>query len=468
MKYYLQFGLQHLILILIANAFFCGLAAGDSPPNLIVILTDDQGYADVGFNGCMDIPTPNIDRIAAEGVRCTNGYVTFSVCGPSRAGLITGRHQDRFGACRNPTIDPTVPNNGVPTSEKNIAELLKPVGYTSMAVGKWHLGTYPGLRPLERGFDEFFGFLSGGHQYFPEMLTLTDLSEVSYEYEWYNTKLLRNEERVDIDDYLTDELSDAGVDFIKRNSDKPFFLYMAYNAPHTPMQATQKYLDRFAHIENDKRKHYAAMVSAVDDGVGRILDKLTKLDLDEKTIVFFLSDNGGATNNASRNDPLRGHKGSFFEGGVRVPFAVRWKGVLPEGSDYDQPVSSLDIAATITAQADASIPADKPLDGIDLIPYLTGKKKGGPHPTLYWRHYDSDFYAIRDGYHKLILSGKASNKKSDQGPMFFDLNRDLQEKHNLYRNHPEAVEEAAAKLAVWKTQLVPPNAPGLGSWMTKK
>ncbi|WP_197530848.1 sulfatase-like hydrolase/transferase [Bythopirellula polymerisocia] len=435
---------------------------------MIIILTDDQGYADVGFNGCTDIPTPNIDRIAAEGVRCTNGYVTFAVCGPSRAGLITGRYQDRFGACRNPTIDPAVPNNGVPTSEKNIAELLKPIGYTSMAVGKWHLGTFPSLRPLERGFDEFFGFLSGGHQYFPEMLTLNDLSEVTYEFEWYNTKLLRNEARVDIHDYLTDELSDAGVDFIERNSDSPFFLYMAYNAPHTPLQATKKYLDRFPHIQNKKRKTYAAMVSAVDDGVGRILDKLSKLDLDENTIVFFLSDNGGPPENGSRNKPLRGHKGSPFEGGVRVPFAVRWTGTIPAGIDYDQPVSSLDIAATIVAHADASVPVDKPLDGVDLIPYLTEKRIESPHQTLYWRWFDKNIYSVRNGFSKLILvEGEIINDKYEP-QMLFDLKADLSEKNNIFQNRPQTVADASGKLDVWKKELVPPNAPGLGSWMPKK
>ncbi len=442
--------------------------AATRPPNLLVILTDDQGYADVGFNGCTDFPTPNIDRIAHEGVRCTNGYVTYAVCGPSRAGLITGRYQDRFGACRNPTIDPTVPNNGVPTSEKNIAELLNTVGYTSMAVGKWHLGSYPDLRPRVRGFDEFFGFLSGGHCYFPDQLKLNDLSEVTYQYSWYNTKLLRNETPVEIDEYLTDELSNAGVDFIDQNCDKPFFLYMAYNAPHTPLQATDKYLDRFPNIKDKKRKTYAAMISAVDDGVGRLLDKLTEHNLDENTLVFFLSDNGGSPKNASCNKPLRGNKGDPFEGGVRVPFAVRWTGMIPAEKDYDEPVSALDIAATIVAHSGAKVSADKPLDGVDLVPYLSGKKSDAPHETLYWRWFDQDQYAVRHRDHKLILGNSKATKVDYEPSLLFDLGEDLGETTNLIDSEQQTAADVESKLEEWKGQLVDPLAPGLGSWKKPK
>ena len=443
----------------------CSLVIAEQrPPNLIVILTDDQGYADVGFNGCQDIPTPNIDRIALEGARCSNGYVTYAVCGPSRAGLITGRYQDRFGACRNPTIDPTVPNNGVPVEEKNIAELLRPIGYKSMAVGKWHLGTYPNLRPLVRGFDEFFGFLSGGHDYFAENLTLQDLSEVEKPWDWYRTKLLRNDQRVEIQGYLTDELSDAAVDFIQRNHDQPFFLYLAYNAPHTPMQATKKYLDRFPNIETDRRRTYAAMVSAVDDGVGLVLDKLAEHGLEQDTIVFFLSDNGGASNNASRNRPLRGNKGDPFEGGVRVPFAVRWTDTVPAGIDYHLPVSSLDIAATIVAHAEAITSADKPLDGVDLIPHLTGQSSGAPHPLLFWRWFDQERYAVRLGSNKLILMHSEKDKIKFAPGMFFNLEDDVGEKRNLFSERNREVAEASSRLANWREQLIEPLAPGLGSW----
>ncbi|MEQ8208293.1 MAG: sulfatase-like hydrolase/transferase [Lacipirellulaceae bacterium] len=454
-------------LFLIGVGLFTGLsrsAARDDRPNLIVILTDDQGYADVGFNGCQDIPTPNLDRIANEGVRCTNGYVTHSVCGPSRAGLMTGRYQGRFGAARNPTVNPSVENNGIPQTERNIAELLKPFGYMNMAVGKWHLGTHPNLRPRVRGFDEFFGFLSGGHNYFPEQLRLEDLSEVKRSWDWYRTKLLRNETPVEIDQYLTDELSHAAVEFINCNHQKPFFLYVAYNAPHMPLQATPKYLDRFAHIKNKKRRTYAAMVSAVDDGVGKILDAVAKYDLDEQTIVFFLSDNGGPPHNGSSNEPLRGFKGSPFEGGVRVPFAVRWTDTLPAGTDYELPVSALDIAATIVAHSGAKVPKEKPLDGVDLVPYLTGAKTSAPHETLYWRWYDKGRYAVRDGNSKLILANREKGKEAIESPLLFDLQADIGEQKNLHELEPEVMSDAKQKLEVWKQHLVPPIAPGLGSW----
>jgi arylsulfatase A-like enzyme len=453
-------------LLALAIVLVAGLhsVAAERPPNLVIILTDDQGYADVGFNGCQDIPTPNIDRIAAAGAKCTNGYVSYSVCGPSRAGLITGRYQDRFGACRNPTINPTVPNNGVPRSEKNLAELLHPVGYRSMAVGKWHLGTHPDLRPWKRGFDEFFGFLAGGHDYFPEKLTIQDLDGVRKYGDWYRTKLLRNQTRVETDDYLTDELTDAGVDFIERHHDEPFFLYMAYNAPHTPMQATQKYLDRFPHIDDKLRKTYAAMVSAVDDGVGRLLEELEEHDLDENTIVFFLSDNGGAKNNGSGNLPLRGAKGSPFEGGVRVPFAVRWTGTIPAGIDYELPVSSLDIAATIVAHSGAKVPADKPLDGVDLIPYLTGANRESPHPILFWRWFDSKSFAVRIGDQKFIEMGRQKKGERIDSPLLFDLAQDLGEAHNLAEERPAMVQDAQAKLAEWNAPMVDAISPGLSSW----
>ncbi|MEM9528313.1 MAG: sulfatase-like hydrolase/transferase, partial [Bacteroidota bacterium] len=263
------------------------------PPNLVLILVDDLGYGDVGFNGCKDIPTPHIDRLANEGVIFTNGYVTYPVCGPSRAGLITGRYQERFGFARNPLFAPNDPNMGLPITEETIAEVLHKVGYTSAALGKWHLGAHESQRPLVQGFDDFFGFLTGGHRYFPEDYILADEYEVNSQYAAYRTKLLRNETRIEEKEYLTDALSREAVNYIKKYGDNPFFIYLAYNAPHAPMEATEKYLSRFPNIEDKRRRTYAAMVSAVDDGVGRILDQLESMSLDENTLLVFLSDNGG-------------------------------------------------------------------------------------------------------------------------------------------------------------------------------
>ena len=433
-------------------------AATAGPPNVVLVITDDMGYADVGFNGCRDIPTPHIDRIANEGVRFTNGYVTYAVCGPSRAAIMTGRYQDRFGFCRNPTIDPADASAGIPLSERTLAEALRPAGYTSMAVGKWHLGTHPTLWPLERGFDEFFGFLSGGHDYFPERLTLEDLSEVTEKWGWYRTKLLRNRQRVVIDDYLTDELSDAAVEFIERRHAQPFFVYLAYNAPHTPLQATDKYLDRFPHIADKTRRTYAAMVSAVDDGVGRVLDALDATGVADNTIVFFLSDNGGAANNASQNKPLRGAKGDFFEGGIRVPLAMRWPAKAPARLEYDQPVSSLDIFATVAAHAQVKPLEDRPLDGVDLIPYLNNRVAGAPHETLYWRGYDLEKLAIRSGNHKAVIGEKAVAEG------LFELSADIAETKNLAGQQEAKLNHLRRRYETWNQEMIPPAFPRLGSW----
>lgn len=439
------------------------VGAAEPQPNLVVIIADDLGYADVGFNGCEDIPTPHIDRVANEGVRFTSGYVTSAVCGPSRAGLITGRYQHRFGSSLNPTIDPSV-HNGVPRDELTIAEMLRPAGYTSMAVGKWHLGTFPGLRPRERGFDEFYGFLTGGHDYFPENLTLEDLSEVRRQWGWYRTKLLHNGERVGTDEYLTDELSNAAVDFIERKHDRPFFLYLAYNAPHTPMQATDEYLDRFPELEG-RRKVYAAMVSAVDDGVGRVLDALDAHGIGDDTLVVFLSDNGGARNNASVNTPLRGYKRELFEGGVRVPFAMRWPSQLPAGVSYDRPMTSLDIAATIAAAAGSNVARNeqKPLDGVDIRPFVNGETSEAPYDAIYWWVPNHDEVAIRVGDAKAIEFG------GDEAELFlFDLATDLSESENIAEAERSSASELIRRAREWASQMMPPAYPALGTWDPKK
>jgi arylsulfatase A-like enzyme len=427
-------------------------------PNLVLILSDDQGYWDVGFNGCEDIPTPHIDRIAHEGVRFTNGYVTYPVCSPSRAGLMTGRYQGRFGYHRNPTLNPFDSVAGLPLEEENMAEILKKVGYHSGVIGKWHLGTHPKFRPNVRGFHEFYGFVAGGHRYFPEDLTYPDIESVDRAGGWYNTKLLRNETRIETDEYLTDELSNEAVDFIQRNQTKQFFLYLSYNAPHTPMQATQKYLDRFDHIEDPLRKTYAAMVSAVDDGVGRVLDKLDELNLSENTLVFFLSDNGGATNNGSINTPLRGKKGSVYEGGMRVPFAFRWKGKVPQGIDYDQSISSMDILATMVQLTGAEISPDRPLDGVDLMPYLTAKNKGAPHESLFWLKFDADEAAVRSGDDKLVVLSQ------DTSASLYNLSSDIAEANDLSSSDASKADGLQKELDAWRKQLIDPIFDPLGTW----
>ena len=425
------------------------------PPNLVLILADDLGYSDVGFNGCKDIPTPNIDRIANEGVKFTNGYVTWAACGPSRAGLITGRYQDRFGFSRNPLFAPNDPNMGLPLTEMTLPEALKQADYKSIILGKWHLGAHPTQRPLVRGFDDFFGFLTGGHKYFPELWVKADEYEVDSQFDAYNTKLLRNNDRVEEKEYLTDALSREAVSYIEKHKDNPFFMYVAYNAPHGPLQATNKYLDRFDHIEDKRRKTYAAMVSAVDDGVGRILNQLKDLKLDENTIVVFLSDNGGPSHkNGSSNLPLRGRKGTLYEGGVRVPFAMKWPAKIKAGMVYDNTVSSLDIFGTIVAQNAAKINLKNPIDGVDLIPYLNNDKNSLPHETLFWRIHDRNESAIRSGDLKLI----DFNEKIEA----YHLSQDLAESNNLSSTNSK-IDELKQQKREWLSKMKEPIFLGLSA-----
>lgn len=439
----------------------CAIVGLRGEPNCIFIVADDLGYADVGFNGSEEIPTPHLDRIAAEGVRFTNGYVSYAVCGPSRAGFMTGRYQDRFGFTINPVIDPTDPLAGVPLEEKMLSEVLKPAGYATMAVGKWHLGCHPTLVPSARGFDEFFGFLSGGHNYFPEDLNIGDLSQVSEMWGWYRTKILHNGQRIEIDDYLTDELSDAAVEFIKRKSADPFFLYLAYNAPHSPMQTTEKYRSRFPDIKDRRRQTYAGMVSALDDGVGRVLAALEEAGISKETMVVFLSDNGGPESvNASDNGLLRGGKGDPFEGGIRVPFAIRWPQEIAAGLVYERPVISLDIFATITAAAGVTPDPARPLDGVDLRPYLQGKVKGAPHPLLFWKMGKAPTRVIRQHDRKLILSAK--------GEQLYDLSEDLSEKRNLIKSEQAEAAKLEELFRVWDAGTLPTRFRGLGAWKKPK
>lgn len=432
------------------------LAPAHARPNLIIVLTDDQGYHDVGFNGCTDIPTPHLDTLARQGARFTNGYVTYTVCSPSRAGLLTGRYPQRFGHERNPRWEPHNPASGLPRSEQTLADVLGRAGYRTGLIGKWHLGAHPDLHPLRRGFHEFFGMLGGGHRYFPEELTLRDATEATNEAQSYRLQIVRDEAPLPTTQYLTDEFSDEAVRFVERHRDGPFFLLLAYHAPHAPLQASEKYLDRFPGIKDPRRRTYAAMVSAVDDGVGRVLAKLRELGLEENTLVAFLSDNGGPPDaNASDNTPLRGAKGSPWEGGWRVPFALQWPGRIPAGLVYEQPVLSLDLFATIAALAGAPADPARPLDGVNLMPYLTGENPGAPHEMIYLRMHDRGAFAVRRGDHKLVIPER------DAPAQLFNLRSDIAESRDLASAHPEILQDLERRRAAWNAQLVPPAFPGL-------
>ena len=448
-------GLSFILMIYGCNSSGELKRVDPAPPNLVLIIADDLGYGDVGFNGCQDIPTPNIDRIAQKGVTFTNGYVSWAACGPSRAGLITGRYQGRFGFSRNPLFAPNDPNMGLPLSEETLPEALNQANYKSVAIGKWHLGAHPSQRPLKRGFDDFFGFLTGGHRYFPEEWTLADEYEVTAQFEAYKTKLLRNNDRVEESEYLTDALSREAVHYIEKYQDHPFFVYLAYNAPHGPLQATDKYLNRFEHIENKKRKTYAAMVSSVDDGVGAVLDQLDSLGLSEKTLVIFISDNGGPErSNGSDNGPLRGQKGDLYEGGIRVPFAMCWPGKINPGLTYEKPVTSLDIFPTITAQSRINIQPKNPLDGVNLLPYINGENEGNPHEMLFWRRSDQQYKAARIGQNKYVYE--------DDEIQLYNLQVDIGETNNRVDQDPKTLGELQKAFEVWNAALIDPVFMGLG------
>ena len=424
-------------------------------PNFIVIMADDLGYGDVGFNGSTEIPTPNIDRIAANGIKFTNGYTSYSVCSPSRAGFITGRYQQRFGYERNIQYRPNDPNMGLPQTEKTIPEILGQVGYKSRIIGKWHLGAHISNHPMNRGFTSFFGHLGGGHKYFPEELTIKDSYSFSDEPMSYKTWIMKDHTPVEIKNYLTDEFSDNAVSFIDKTQKDPFFLFVSYNAPHSPLQATEKYLSRFEHIEDPKRRTYAAMVSAVDDGVGKILDQLEAKGLNEKTLVFFLSDNGGPEHaNSSDNGLLREGKGSIYEGGNRIPFAMQWPGELSP-MVYDYPVSALDLMATFADLADAPLAKDRPLDGVNIIPYIQGKKNGSPHSTLYIRKFDGDFYSVRDGDLKLVTKENNSVKE------LYNLSEDISEENDIAELYPQELIRLDSLRQKWDAELIDPIFLGL-------
>lgn len=444
-----------LILLCFSFLFIEPAHTQSSVPNIIIILADDLGYADVGFTGSKDIPTPNIDRIAKQGVVCTRGYVSYAVCGPSRAGLLTGRYQDRFGFSRNPLLAPNDVTMGLPLDQQTLADFLKEQHYKTGAIGKWHLGAHKDLHPNKRGFDFFFGFLGGGHRYLPEELTVQDVSDATEENDEYKTRLLKNETPVDEKEYLTDAFSREAVHFVESNRQQPFFLYLAFNAPHTPLQATEKYLNRFAQINDTKRRIYAAMVSAVDDGVGKLLDKIYELHIENNTLIYFLSDNGGPIQaNASSNAPFRGQKSDFFEGGIHVPFAVQWQGHLPQGITYDEPVSSLDIFATAAALVHAK--SRNPLDGVNLVPFLSGQVKTTPHEELHWRNYDKERFCVLGSTYKRI-------EEKGKPVMLFNLRKDISEKTNLAATgaYQVVLDELEKKTMSWKPLLKKPVFLGL-------
>ncbi len=412
-------------------------------PNIILIVSDDAGYKDFGAYGAKDIATPNINSIAAKGVKFTDAYVTASVCAPSRAGLLTGRYQQRFGFEFNMTGKPTEgylkTDMGMDPQERTIANEMQANGYKTIAIGKWHQGFEEKHHPLKRGFDEFYGFTAGNRNFFsnPNMRvgpqTLMD----------GNIPVPEKEIT-----YLTDMLTDKATLFIKQNKEKPFFMYLAYNAVHLPMQAKKEMMDRFASIPNNGRRTYAAMMASLDEGVGKILATLTENKLEDNTIVIFLNDNGGPSVNSSNNTPLHGNKGSVWEGGIRVAFMMKWPGNIPENTVYKNPVSTLDILPTSLAASFGKRVGNKKLDGVNLLPYLNKKTASVPHDILFWRR--GEGHAVRAGKWKLI-------KVKADPVLLFDLDKDISETTNLANKYPGVVKDLLAKINAWEKELSAPH-----------
>ena len=423
------------------------------PPNIVVIVSDDMGYADIGVHGSKDIPTPNIDALAKGGIRFTDAYVSGPYCSPTRAGLLTGRYPQRFGHEFNPDQLSSHSEPGLPLGETTMADRLRAAGYKTALVGKWHLGRGDKFHPLERGFDEFFGFLGGAHSYIA-----TNAAS--------HNPILDGRKIVAETTYLTDAFADRAVDFIKRQKSQPFFLYLAFNAVHTPMHATEMHLARFPHIVDKQRRTYAAMLSAMDDGIGRTLAALRDGGLEENTLIIFFNDNGGpamagTTVNGSSNAPLRGSKRQTFEGGIRVPFIVRWKGHLAEGKTETRPIIQLDVLPTALAAAGVKPQLPGKFDGVNLLPFLTGKKSGRPHEALFWRLGEN--VAIRKGDWKLVKTSERPLQAVDPafyndlaGAELYNLAVDIGEQKNLAAAHPQKVKELAADWQRWNKELAKP------------
>lgn len=473
--------MKHTILLLSALllAPLAELHAADAShkqPNLVIIFTDDMGYGDLGCYGGKDIPTPHIDRLAAEGARFTSAYTVAPICVPSRMGLMSGKFPARFGVFTNVY---SAEENQLWMQQTTLADVLKKQGYRTANVGKWHLsgnssghsgddlGGFQFKPPHERGFDEFVGITGGMHTF------------------WKGTELARLKggqyQRFESPDYLTDFFGTEACEFIQRQKDGPFFLYLAFNAPHAPLHGLDEDQAAIAagYISPDRRK-YAAMVRAVDRNVGRVMDKLRELGLADNTLTIFANDNGGGGNNAAIhtrntaiNIPYRGHKFDVWEGGVRVPFIMHWPGQVP-GQTFDGIVSTVDVFPTFAKVANASVPGT--LDGVDLMPFIQGKKNGHPHDILCWQQriwakpnerkpHPADpvpayGQAIRSGDWKAIKLDQPFDGTNDSRAWeLYDLSRDPAELNDLATEFPEKVKELSAAFFAWQKQMPKPVPP---------
>ncbi len=450
-------------------------ANNTSQPNIILLLADDLGSGELGFQGNSQIPTPHIDSIARNGIKFSQAYVTAPNCSPSRAGLLTGRIPTRFGYEFNPIgARNEDPDTGLPGKETTLAEWLHDRGYTTGLIGKWHLGGAADFHPMRHGFDEFFGFTHEGHYFLPppwkgattmlrrktlpggkkgrwesnRLIYTTHMGHNEPDYD-ANNPIIRGGQPVEEPSYLTDAFTRESVDFINRHANKPFFLYVAYNAVHSPLQGADEYMRKFSHIDDIHRRIFAAMLGNLDDSVGSILSAVRKNQIEEKTLIIFLSDNGGPTRElTSSNLPFRGEKGQMYEGGIRIPMAAQWKGTLPAGKDFKGMTASVDLFATIGELFKEETPV---MDGVDLMPYLLGEKDTSPRESFFWRQ--GKRTAIRSGAWKLVNMRGSINSPTWE---LYNLDSDPTESNNLAQTNPQQVKQLIPIWQAYQSQMVEP------------
>lgn len=462
-------------------------------PNIVVIVADDLGYNDLTFAGGGvaggAVPTPNIDSIARDGIQFTRGYTGNATCAPSRAAILTGRYPTRYGfeftpvpkqfsrvlawirrGDRRPPLHhearesdvPPMAELGVPPTEITLAELLREQGYHTLGLGKWHLGEAEPFRPDRQGFDEYLGFLSGASMFLdpddPAVVNSKQAFDPIDRFLWANLAFAVSKDggpRFAPDGYMTDYLAREAANAIDANAARPFFLYLAFNAPHTPLQALKADYDALPEIEDHTLRTYAAMIRALDRGVGTVLEALRAHGLEENTLVFFTSDNGAAdyVGLEDLNAPYRGWKMTFFEGGVRTPFFAKWPAQIPAGSRFDAPVGHIDIFATAVGAAGAAVPSDRVVDGIDLVKRSRGEIAGRPLDALYWR----------SGHYRSVLAGdwKLQVAERPEKTWLFDLASDPTEQRELSALRPDKLAELTATLAAYEAQMVEPLWPAL-------
>jgi arylsulfatase A-like enzyme len=419
-------------------------------PNVVILYSDDAGYADFGFQpncaGDMKKLTPHIDTIARDGVRLTDAYMSGCVCSPSRAGLMTGRYQERFGYDNN--LPPGF-QSGLDTKETFGVKRLQKLGYKTGLIGKWHLGYPAEYHPNQRGFDWFYGLLQGSRPYYPIPEPTPD------------RVIQENNKPTKEVGYVTDRFGDAAVRFIQKNKEQPFYLFVSFTSPHGPLQPKKEDLERLKHITQEKRKNYAGLVVSLDDNVGKILAAIKDSGIEKNTLVIFTNDNGGQTKTGANNGKLKGKKGTLWEGGVRVPWAMRWPGKVKPGSIINDPIISLDILPTVVEMSGNKVSGDWMLDGRSFLPLITGEKKSLPERVLHWRKGGSKGkISMRQGDWKLIQNNRSQGAK----PELYDLAKDIGETKNLASQNPQVVARFLEKMKTWESQMKEPlwgpGAPG--------